>query len=539
MTTIKAFYKAYSFQLLLLVCWLVAWLVVWPVGEFLVNDEWAYAKNVYQLVVNKKFVVDQWPAMNLISQTLYGSAITGLFGFSFTTLRLGIFILAAIASLYLFKLVKQLAGNNNVVAFVFTATFSFNAMYLHLSMTYMTDVFFASLLIFCLYHFMNYQRKQQPAAYAWFCFWCIMAMLCRQHALIIGLLMVPVIMKQQKSWPHRLFFSALPVLLSWLASDQYRHFLSAHHIPHNIQKLDKMVDYLMAAPLEKHVLQSADLLLTIGWSLLPVAVYLLLSQWSSFTKKDRQLLLITTLFTVPFTLAAFGKFPIGNISIILEIGPRLIKGAGKAFDFDYVILPFYISYVIAYCSIHLLVFFSVKQVSSNSPLLQSLGERAMYLLVALLYFLFVAVGNAYFDRYAIPLLLLLLLFIVPPKSHATSSTKYVLVVLLSISFTYSLVVNCDYFNWQKKRLAAIQYLQSKNIPSHDIDGGFEFNGWAKTNNTYPTDPRKSWWWVVDDKYIISPKPSSGMHIDTLLTYRRYLPPGIDTLLVLRRNNQPE
>ncbi len=59
--------------------WIIGFFVVFPIGEFPVNDDWAYSKNVYNLVVNKQFVVDEWPAMNLISQTMYGSLFVAVY----------------------------------------------------------------------------------------------------------------------------------------------------------------------------------------------------------------------------------------------------------------------------------------------------------------------------------------------------------------------------------------------------------------------------------------------------------------------------
>jgi len=155
-------------------------------------------------------------------------------------------------------------------------------------------------------------------------------------------------------------------------------------------------------------------------------------------------------------------------------------------------------------------------------------------MVILIYFLFVSVSNAYFDRYAIPLILLLLLFLVPIEVKNTLGLQFVFAGFFIVLFSFSVVENLDYFNWQKKRFEAIYYLHEKGASDFEIDGGFEFNGWVKKNSAYPTDVKKSWWWVVDDKFIVCAKPISEMHLDTLFVFQRYLPFEMDTIYVYSR-----
>ncbi len=102
---------------LLLLLWLLACIIINPIGEFPINDDWAYSKNVYNLAVNHTFIVDQFPAMNLISQTIYGSVVVWIFGFSFLTLRLSILLLSICASVYFKKIIFQLSNNNEWLSF--------------------------------------------------------------------------------------------------------------------------------------------------------------------------------------------------------------------------------------------------------------------------------------------------------------------------------------------------------------------------------------------------------------------------------------
>jgi len=104
-------------KLFLFFLWMLALVVINPFGEYPINDDWAYARNVYDLVVNGKFIVDPWPAMNLVSQTIYGSIFAGLFGFSFTVRRISIFVLALFSSFFLYYLGFNLSSSNLWIAF--------------------------------------------------------------------------------------------------------------------------------------------------------------------------------------------------------------------------------------------------------------------------------------------------------------------------------------------------------------------------------------------------------------------------------------
>ena len=405
---------------------------------------------------------------------------------------------------------------------------------MHLSMTYMTDVFFISILIFALNALVNYNSNANFRSYLWFCFWCVIAMLCRQQALIFGLLIAPGVLKQHKKFLLKLVLVALPVFLCWLASDKYRHHLVANHIGHNIQQMHHLKDYLKDAPIDNHILQFADGLLVLGGFVFPISMFLFLQFIKQVNRKDLIILAITTIATLVFTIKAFGIYPIGNISEMFEIGPRAIKSGGEIITGEWAKKLHILNYVLAAVSLNLMLFFTLKKAKENTVLFTNRTAKIIYFLVALIYLLFVAVSKAYFDRYVLPLFLLVLLLAVPNNADIKRTTKIITVSVLFLIYASSLIQNLDYFNWQKKRAEAINYLYSKGANHNEIDGGFEFNGWVKKNNIYPSDPTKSWWWVVDDKYMVSAKAINGTSVDTAFIYQHYIPFQKDTVFVLSR-----
>lgn len=531
----KVHLNNYRYEVYLLLLWIIAFVVILPIGEFAINDDWAYAKNVYKLTVNGKFTVDEWPAMNLISQTFYGFMTTSLFGFSLTTLRVSIFSLSICSSLFLFRLLKHLSGNNKFVAFVFTASFVFNPIYMHLSMTYMTEVFFISMLIFALNSLVNYRMHSKLSSYIWFCFWCIAAMLCRQQALLFGALIIPFVINQNMAIWKKFLMSILPIYLCWKLSEMYRDILSSKNISHNIQRIDDLTNYLKNASIEKHILQASDILLLLGGTLLPISIFLMLSHIKLFRRKNALWFLIASLIAIFSTVSAFGIYPIGNISKLFEIGPRLIKGASERFNGDSYRLLHQLFYFVSVSSLSIVILFIIKKRTLDARQPKKTIEKAVYLIIAFSYLTFGALNNAYFDRYSLPLFLTMLLVLVPQNFTESLTSKLITTILVLIIFTLGLVENLDYFNWQKQRAKAIQHLYKIGVSANEIDGGFEFNGWTKENNIYPSDPSKSWWWVVDDKFIISANPLYNTHLKKYFVYQRYLPFEQDTVFLLEKN----
>src|SRR5580765_8375698 len=73
--------------LILAAFWLVGLLVVWPVGNFPLNDDWAFARSVKRLLETGSFYPTAWAAMPLFTQTLWGALFCLPMGFSFNALR--------------------------------------------------------------------------------------------------------------------------------------------------------------------------------------------------------------------------------------------------------------------------------------------------------------------------------------------------------------------------------------------------------------------------------------------------------------------
>lgn len=310
---------------LLVFLWLMAFIIITPFGEFPINDDWAYTKNVYNLAVKHTFVVDQFPAMNLISQTVYGSVVVWLFGFSFFVLRLSILLLSICSSISLKKIIYLLSNNNEWFSFYITACVFFNPLFLSLSFTFMTDMFFVSMLIFAFLNFYKYCQNNKLKYYLLYLFFTLIAVLNRQHGLLISLLSLSLIIKETKSIKLYLLI-LVPPILTWLVHDEYRHYLTKNSIAHGIQYSSDLLHYLKTANLNDHFQRAGDSLLVVGGILIPIVTTITGPIKNNFSKTYYWIVLLImsgiTLYLISFD-AEF--YPLGNISGLLEIGPKAIK----------------------------------------------------------------------------------------------------------------------------------------------------------------------------------------------------------------------
>jgi hypothetical protein len=149
----------------------------------------------------------------------------------------------------------------------------------------------------------------------------------------------------------------------------------------------------------------------------------------------------------------------------------------------------------------------------------------------------------YFDRYLVIVLpfALATLAVVRPLPVIRSPALLLAVALAG----YGVAGTHDYLAWNRARFDGIAALEAEGVTPREIDGGVEYNAWhlAPALGTFPSDAearpgqplgRRSWWWVVDDRYVASFRPLPGYAIHRELPYARWLPPGTGRVFLLER-----
>lgn len=312
-------YIFHSSNGILLLLWMVALLVIFPFGEFPINDDWSYAKNVRNLIIEHRFILDTFPAMNLISHTLYGSFFALCFGFSFVVLRMAVFFIAVFSSFVLKNIVQNLHKGSRWFSLFFVVVIFFNPMMLELSFTFMTDMFFLAMVIFALYFLLKYKQKEKWIHYIFFVFFCVVAVLCRQHGLLISFLSF-ILITSNKNRITRLILIVAPPILTWLAHDKYRHYLTEFSIPHGIKYTDHLFAYMEHSPVSNHLSHAGDSIIVAGLILLPMVVLLILRCRFYYTNK--WLYAVPVVAVVGYLVyGVWELYPLGNIISVLKRWP--------------------------------------------------------------------------------------------------------------------------------------------------------------------------------------------------------------------------
>jgi hypothetical protein len=151
----------------------------------------------------------------------------------------------------------------------------------------------------------------------------------------------------------------------------------------------------------------------------------------------------------------------------------------------------------------------------------------------------------YFDRY---LLIVVPFAIATALAACRARLDAASLAALAVLAWYALAGTHDYLAWNRARFAALEDLTRSGVSVRAIDGGMEFNAWhlAAELGTWPSDAEarpgqpdtvKSWWWVVDDRFVASFRPLPGYRVFDRREYRRWLVPGRGRVYVLERDAQ--
>src|SRR5712671_6036943 len=172
--------------LILAALWLASLSAVWPIGDFPLNDDWAFARSVKHLLETGNYQPTEWAAMPLFTQTLGGALFCLPTGFSFNALRCWTLVLSAAGVVFTY-LASRYVHPSRTVAVLSALTLASNPIYYALSCTFMTDVTFTGLMMGSAWFlFRNLQGGANGDLIAG-ALLALAAVLCRQLGLAIPL----------------------------------------------------------------------------------------------------------------------------------------------------------------------------------------------------------------------------------------------------------------------------------------------------------------------------------------------------------------
>jgi hypothetical protein len=543
---------------LIIAVWFAASLAVGPTGDFPLNDDWIYGRAVKALLAGDGILLPgavRGPTIaNLVTQALWGAAVSLPAGFSYTALRFSTLVIGATGLGFFFALLRE-NGAGRPMAGTATLALSVNIFYLGLAHSFMTDVPYTALLIIALYFLIRALRQDSTTSLLIGLVVSFAIVLQKQLGLVPSAAYAVACALKHRFHPRATLLGFLPLVLGitlhlgfqmWLLHSGRGFFWISWVLPwdpislavwtlqvtiYSVPYLGLMVFPVIAMtgilPAPTRSARAAYTLAVVAGAAAMAVLW-----W----KHDVIPYLINVL--TPFGLGPFTQRDtyllrqnLPRVSPALTVFWLLINACGMA------------------------GFIALATIGIASPLARfRRGEfgRAdwawvMAAAAAITYFVAIVLLSTqtaeYFDRYVLPLTPLALIMLTtgskrgvpaPIPAWRIIATAAILVVSggLSIAATH------DYLAWNRARWAAVSHLTADlGVPPSQIDGGYEVNGSLMYQPGFHSAPGKSWWWVQDDRYILASGPLSGYH--EIMSYpvtSKYLPVGLQQVLILERND---
>ena len=512
---------------MILLLWCGAVAIVNPVGDFPLNDDWAYGQNVYALSVENRLFFSDWPAMTLIAHTLWGALFCKIFGFSFTVLRFSTLLMALFGLAGFYRLL-QWAGLSRQVVWMLVLLLAFNPLWFVLANSFMTDVPFLAMLLWSAFFFLKNLETPRNRYLFWATLFAFWACLIRQLGLIVPGVFFILSLYYQPVTRRNLLFAALPVLLCYAGVEIFAGWLkNTGRLPQAYVGIGQIWQTFMSNPkaVEIAVERAGIVLMTTGLFLLPLFPSL------SFKHLWRKPLAWLCLLPGAYLVwKAWEIFPNGNVFYNLGLGPKLLKDSywGEHVYPRLAEGAFLTLKCVAAAGAGLLIlsFFSGREQTDRRSLL-----RTFSVWFVLAYGGFVCAHALLIDRY---LLIFVPFFLLYSGCSAAGYSRGSLALTGLLAF-FSVAATHDYLAWNLARWNAARLLEREGIAPAHIDGGFEFNGWHDTGPASQKTPGlKSWWFVNDDDWVIAFGPVYGYDRVQTMPFRRWLPPGRDSIVVNRR-----
>ena len=545
--------------LVIITIWSIMIILVNPIGDFPLNDDWAYGRTVKSVVETGDFQLTGWTATNLFSQVIWGTLFTLPFGFSFTALRFSTLTLGLIGVLATYGLLKE-TNVNQPISLLGALLVAINPIYFGLSNTFMNDVPFFGFATLSFYFFLRGLKKASTFAIVAGMLIACVAILTRQSGLALPMAFgCAYLTKKGINLPNSIKGS-LPTLLGLGVQISYQQWLHlTMRLPdkygNQIETLLHEVSRGLKPSISNLTTITLFSLIYLGLFILPFLIIPLSHKLKEFSAQKRIVILLalSTFFIVVMKLlvSRYGLMPLhGDILGDFGIGPVILKNSEltKAPLFIWIIIT--VAGVAGAVLLLQYLLFVLVQLVEDSLKSKRLDKNWLILLIiALTCIYFLPIGLlglgpfGFYDRYLI-FLLPLLMMIVSASLPDISGWKLgykslaIALMLMLVYGGFTVAATHDYLSWNRVRWQALHHLMDEDrIEPSQIDGGFEFNGWYLYRDDYDDwkdEPDKSWYWVDRDDYVVSFNSITGYEQMKRYTFSRWLTWGEGNILVLKK-----
>ncbi len=528
--------------------WATAVALVGIHGEFPLNDDWAYGHVVRSLLDGRGFDFLPWTGATLVAQAVYGSLLCAATGFSWETLRWGSMLLSVAGVVAFHALLRGLGTPPRQAAWS-AAALAFCPLWFHLAFPFLTDLPFASLAVMATAATAAGIRRDARVHLLAGSLLAAAAFLVRQHGVWIPAAAALVLLLPRRDAERSVASRAVdlaavlavPCLVAAAWAAWALHSPAAPLAVHN-----KMAEATAASPWA--VANAAYRgIATLGLLLLP---------WSAGLGRP-------TAAEKRWGLAAFSLLAAAAVFLWRREGalmfylPNLLGdsfiGAWTTRDALFLGRPPGPEAGVAWHALLTVACLASAarvggRLAAASPSLRDGTDAARARSFVFAALLLSALGSLlqahyYFDRYLLVLVpLAAAALAATPRGLGTGRAFAAPALLLGV---WGVAGTHDYMQWNRARWHLLQGLEARGVDARRIDGGMEYNGdrLAAVLGTAPTDAdarrgqpasRKSWWWVVDDEFVIAFSDLEGYSIMEEREWTRWLPPGPGRVLLLQR-----
>ncbi len=549
--------------------WIALAVLVDPIGNFPVQDDWAYALAVRALIDEGVYRIPDFVSTNLGPLVHWGALFCWPFGFSFTALRISTLVMGLVGIGGVYFLFREVWGDRRL-ALVAAAAVLVNPIYFSLANTFMTDVPFVALISVAMALIVRGLRREDRIALVAGLALCLVAVLVRQFALVILGAFACAWVARRGARPAEIFKALMPLAAGIAAHVGFNHWLYRSGRKGSSTGISDITTAGFGEFVGEFIYSSTHELFNVinelGLFLLPISVLCTVAHFGRTAQgrashRTRWPALLAIAFgaaitwliladhrTMPLSGDTLHYFGIGPLMLrdTLLIGWNLPPYTQPLKDFWAAMTGFAI--VGATLIVYAFAKGGAAWLERARTLRESLSRAWPFIFFAvaglayLAILLLLAMRHDLFDRYLLPLVVIVALALPAIGMHAAagkwrrSAYAFACAWLLA-SACWSVIATHDFLAWNRARWMALSDLMDKQgVSPRDIDGGYEFNGWFLYDPLYELHDEKSWWWVADDEYMIAAGPMPGYRIDRRLVVDRWWPGFASDIFVLHREH---
>ncbi len=451
-----------------------------PLGEFVINDDWIFSRQVLAFSLGK-FTMSSLIDPVFIAQAVLGYLWVLVFGFSHTALRI-LTIIVTFLTAFGIKKILSIFEISKFAQRIILLTFLFNPLVYTSAFSFMTENYFLFFFIFTLFYYLKFLKFKSKKDLFLGSLFCGLSFLVRQIGLISFLALIfTFLFSEEKLEKKKLIKSVLigflPLAIAILVFAFWQRFPSdvgfetASFLTNTLKSINtwegfkmRWVLYLFALPY-------------FAYFLVPVLTF-----FPEKIKGNKNLLIILVISVVLFyPIYKFDLFPIGSVFYLEGLHVKSFAQHNLSV-FDNIVFKIFLSSLISFSTSYLLY-----SLTKRSDLMKNNTNKFLIMVIALNVGALLFSADFY-DRYLlVPGITLLIFYSVNyfrsyELAYSGKIATSVLILFIAISF----FLQIDFFqrtrlSWQQASLLRDKYELVTNIY---LLGPYDKYMYAVKNNNF-------------------------------------------------------